>query len=500
MTRFLSSLLFTALLAQAAPKPFAIKVIDEDTGRGVPMVELETVNHIRQLTDSHGYIAFHEPGLMDRDVFFHVRSHGYEFRKDGFGFRGVRLKTTSGGEKTIRVKRLNVAERLYRITGAGIYRDSVLLGKPVPVKAPVLNGAVLGQDSVNAIPYRKRIHWFWGDSNRPGYPLGNFHTSGATSLLPKDGGLNPDDGINLTYFVDERGFSRKIAPLAGKGVVWIFGLVVVEDTLVGHYTRMKNLGTMLEHGLVRFNDERNEFEKLKEFDLANRWATLKAHPVRHRAEGRDWFFIPQPLPNLRVAADLKSIQDQDAYEGFTCLVPGTEFAGKDSKIDRDNNGNVIYAWKHGTQPTGPREEGQLIRHGLLAEREARFLPQDVESEKTITIHFSTVRWNEFRRRWIMIGTQAGGDSYLGEVWYGEAKHPTGPWQKVRKIVTHEKYSFYNPCHHAFFDQENGRLIYFEGTYTSMFSGAKSKTPRYDYNQIMYRLDLADPRLQAVHSE
>ena len=476
---------------------FTIKVVDRETGRGVPMVELKTVNHIRHYTDSNGYIAFHEPGLMGSNVFFHVRSHGYEFRKDGFGFRGVRLTTTPGENKTIQIKRVNVAERLYRITGAGIYRDSVLLKEAVPLKSPLLNGSVLGQDSVNAIPFKGRVRWFWGDSNRPGYPLGNFHTSGATSLLPKDGGLDPSAGVDLTYIVDERGFSRKMAPLPGKGVVWIFGLVVVDDSIVGHFTRMKNLGTMLEHGLVRFNEERNEFEKLKTFDLNNRWATLKAHPVRHHEHGRDWFVIPQPLPNLRVPADVDSIQDQQAYEGFTCLETGAKFAGKDSNIDRDSEGKVVYTWKRGTQPTGQAEERQLIRSGLLQEDEARFQPKDVETGKTIAIHFSTVRWNKFRKRWIMIGTQAGGDSYLGEVWYGEAKHPTGPWRKVRKIVTHNQYSFYNPCHHTFFDQEDGRLIYFEGTYTSMFSAAKTKTPRYDYNQIMYRLDLDDPRLETA---
>ena len=37
-------------------------------------------------------------------------------------------------------------------------------------------------------------------------------------------------------------------------------------------------------------------------------------------------------------------------------------------------------------------------------------------------------------------------------------------------------------------------MYFEGTYAETFSGAPSKTPRYDYNQVMYRLDLSDPRL------
>jgi len=53
---------------------------------------------------------------------------------------------------------------------------------------------------------------------------------------------------------------------------------------------------------------------------------------------------------------------------------------------------------------------------------------------------------------------------------------------------------YNVAHHPFFDQEKGRLIYFEGTYTREFSDAPAATPRYNYNQLMYRLDLSDPRL------
>lgn len=47
-------------------------------------------------------------------------------------------------------------------------------------------------------------------------------------------------------------------------------------------------------------------------------------------------------------------------------------------------------------------------------------------------------------------------------------------------------------------KENGRFLYFEGTYTKMFSGVKVATPRYDYNQIMYGLDLADQRLQSAN--
>ena len=114
--------------------------------------------------------------------------------------------------------------------------------------------------------------------------------------------------------------------------------------------------------------------------------------------------------------------------------------------------------------------------------------------KTVLAHGGSVAWNEYRRRWIMIAVEMMGSSFLGEVWYAEADTPLGPWVYARKIVTHDDYSFYNPKHHPMFDQEGGRVIYFEGTYTTTFSGNKDPTPRYDYNQVMYQLDLSDERL------
>ena len=116
----------------------------------------------------------------------------------------------------------------------------------------------------------------------------------------------------------------------------------------------------------------------------------------------------------------------------------------------------------------------------------------------MTIHGGSVFWNAYRKKWILIGVQYGNKatpSLLGEVWYAEADAVAGPWRKAIKVASHPKYSFYNPRQHAFFDEDGGRFIYFEGTYTHTFSASEHKTPRYDYNQIMYRLDLSDPRLQ-----
>src|SRR5262245_66313078 len=128
----LTPLFLAALLAAEPEKPFVINVVDAQTGRGVPLIELRTVNGIRLVTDSNGIVAFHEPGLMNETVFFHVSSHGYEFPKDGFSFRGKQLKVAPGGPVPIKVNRVNIAERLYRVTGAGIYRDTAVVGLKAP--------------------------------------------------------------------------------------------------------------------------------------------------------------------------------------------------------------------------------------------------------------------------------------------------------------------------------------------------------------------------------
>src|SRR5689334_16229590 len=91
---------------------FGIEVVDEQTSRGVPMVELLTTSGIRLYTDSNGFTAFYEPGLMNQKVWFAVSSHGYEFAADGFGLRGVSLLTKPGTIHRLKIKRLNIAERL----------------------------------------------------------------------------------------------------------------------------------------------------------------------------------------------------------------------------------------------------------------------------------------------------------------------------------------------------------------------------------------------------
>jgi len=508
----LAAILATAviLLAAAGPRAagrgpedyFVIEVVDAATGRGVPLVELRTVNEICYVTDSAGLVAFYEPGLMDREVFFFVSSHGYEFPKDGFGFRGTRLRTTPGETARIKVRRVNIAERLYRITGQGIYRDTVLAGRQPPTREPVLAGGVLGQDSAFAVPYRGRLYWFWGDTSRASYPLGQFATSGATSRLPGRGGLDPSVGIDLEYFVDANGFSRKMAPLPEPGMVWLDGFVTVPDgsgreRLVAHYARMKSLGERLEHGLMVYNDEKELFERALRLDDAVR-RHPQGQPTRVTVDGQAYWYFAHPYPHLRVKAQWDALFDPSAYETFTCLAVGSAGEGDAAAVDRDAAGRLVWGWKRGAAPLDLARQGELVKAGRIRKDERWIDLRDADTGKPVVAHRGSVRWNAYRKRWIMILCEQWGASALGEIWYAEADAPEGPWHRARKIVTHDAYSFYNPVHHAFFDAEGGRVIYFEGTYTRAFSAAKRPTPRYDYNQIMYRLDLSDPRLKPAH--
>ena len=231
---------------------FGIQVVDAETGRGVPLVELRTVNHASYWTDSAGWAVVNEPDLAGSEVFFHVGGPGYEHPADGFGYRGVRLRVEPGRTATVKVRRTNIAERLYRITGQGIYRDSLLLGRPTPASALKRRGGVMGQDSVQAVPYRGRLFWLWGDTNLPDYPLGNFQTTAAFAPLPGDGGYSPQEEIPLEYLLDEKRPDRvrAMCPWNEPGMIWLFGLLTIDDpqgreTLVAHYSRQKSLAELL---------------------------------------------------------------------------------------------------------------------------------------------------------------------------------------------------------------------------------------------------------------
>ncbi|MGF1579559.1 MAG: hypothetical protein ACFCD0_09365 [Gemmataceae bacterium] len=478
-----------------------IQVVDAATGEGVPLVELETVNGLKFVTDNAGRVAFHEPGLMGKTVFFFVRSHGYEIPKDGFGMAGVRIIPTVGKPAKIKIKRQMLAERLCRLTGEGLYRDTLLLGYERPIPKSKNPGRVAGQDSVQAIVSRNKVYWFWGDTNRMEYPLGLFRVAGATTSVPdpKEAQSDPAHGISFDYFTNKKtGFVRAMMPYPErpKGVVWVESIFVVRDDkgrkrLLGHYSRRQSLAKEYEQGIAIFNDDTAIFESAKRLPLEEGWRRPSGHPIVYREKGVEWLLFGSPHPNVRVRATLADVLDPTKYEAFMC--------GKATEPDLDKEGKPLWRWQKKWPPTDSQTESRWIKAGKLKPEYARFCLTDASKPGTrVVLHRGSIRWNSYRKRWVLVAGQIGGKrSFLGEVWYAEAKHPTGPFSKAVQIVTHDKQTFYNVCHHGFYDRDEGRTIHFEGTYTNMFSGNPIKTPRYNYNQILYRLDLGAKPLKAA---
>jgi hypothetical protein len=260
--------------------------------------------------------------------------------------------------------------------------------------------------------------------------------------------------------------------------------------------------TVYRRGLAEWDAAEQRFRHVADIPLD---APLypRGHPFLHEEDGQEYVYFADPYPLVRVRATPEAFLDLSQYEGFTCLSPegavadGPESA--DANIDRDAAGRPRFAWRRGAPPLDPAEQARLIEGGRLAADEAWLRLRDRETGAAVSAHRGSVYWNEFRQRFLMIAVEQkqapqSGTSALGEVWLAEADAPQGPWTEAVKIVTHDRYSFYNPKQHPQFDQNGGRTIYFEGTYTTTFSGNSRATPRYDYNQIMYRVDLADPRL------
>lgn len=400
---------------------FVIRVVDEETGRGVPLVELRFPNEVKYWTDSAGVAAIDELSFIERDVFIAIRSHGYEYSDATPLGRGVNARIETGEVLELRVHRTMIAERLYRLTGEGIYRDSEMAGLPVAMEEPMTSALVLGQDTVSAAVYKGVIFWIWGDTIGPSY--WNFSVTAATSDLNDD----PDAAVNYNYFTDPRGHVKRMLPLPSEGLVWIEGLIPMIDPngverLIATYTRQDGLKFPDECGLALLDDRRREFRPWVQ--LPCRDQHVSSHPFQHDGY---WYLYPW----LRVPDDWNATQDPSQWEVRDVQLPS-----------------------NGARP-------------------------------------SCVVWNDYRKRWIMLMEDAG------DVFYSEAKQPEGPYSEPVKIIHHDRYNFYNVVTHHFFNKEGGRIIYLEGTYTDSFSGATEKTPRYNYNQVMYHLRLDNPRLQAA---
>jgi hypothetical protein len=325
--------------------------------------------------------------------------------------------------------------------------------------------------------------------------------TGATSDAPEK--IDPSVGFDLHYFTGKDGFVRAMAPLEGEGVVWLYGIVVLKDEsgterMLAYYERRRGLEATLENGFVIYNDKTETFEKLKTTALDPAFHPT-GYPSRVSVDGVDYIYFTAPYPVLRVKANYNSYLDLTTYEAYTCLKPGTRYNKDKPQLDRDADGKLLWSWKTNTQPLNPHDQEALVAAGKMKREESPHRLADSDSGKPILLNNCSCFWNDYRKKYIMIACEEHGATGLGEIWFAESGKPEGPWTTAKKIITHankkdDAHDFYNPTQHPFFDREGGRVIYLEGSYVNTFSGNPHPTPYYEYNQIMYRLDLSDPRL------
>lgn len=453
LARLVLMAVLTLAHAAIGAVPCRIEVVDKQNGWPVPLVQLRTTHNVLFVTDNAGVIALDAPELMGRDVWFDIIGHGYEVKKDGFGMRGVRLKPEPGKTLKVEVTRTIVAKRLGRLTGAGLFAESQKLGRDLDWP----ESGVFGSDSVQNAVHRGKMFWAWGDTTLPHYPLGIFDMSSATTAIRPLGSLEPPLRLKFEYFRDAAGKLRGVAKMPGSGPTWVSGYVSLPDKtgrerLCGSYMKIRNHLEVYEWGLCVWDEATEKFDSLRvvwtKTDQSPKAPVVPdGHPVFQKDDGgRTWVYFGNPLPFLRCPATFEAWQDSKTWE---VLTPQASLASA--------------------------ADGKVVKP-----------------------HSGSIAWNDFRGRWVTVFMENfGKPSAFGELWYAEAASPTGPWGRAVKVLSHENYTFYNPRLHPEFTATNSPVLLFEGTYTAEFADKPHLTPRYNYNQMLYRLDLDDPALKAA---
>jgi len=431
-------------VAGLAAAPCRLEIVEHGSGWPVPGVELRTVHGARLVSDNAGLIAFDLPELMGRETWAEVRGHGYGVKKDGFGYAGVRFIPRPDATVRLEVERTQVARRLGRLTGAGLFAESQKLGESLDWT----ESGVLGCDSVVTARFEGKQFWFWGDTNLARYPLGIFNVSAATTA-GFDPPARPPLKVRFDYFRDAAGAPRGVADVPGDGPTWVWGAATLPDAqgrehLVAAAVKVRGDMEAYRWDLVEWDVAAAKFRPLLTFwrkspDQPKPAKVPDGHALKWTDEaGKIWLLFGNPFPTLRCPATYEAWKDPATWESLT----------PDRAV---------------TTPEGKRVEA----------------------------HGGDLAWHPWSRRWLLLFTQKGGAaSYLGEIWLASAPSPTGPWTDARQVATHDQYTFYNPVLHAEAFRADSPLVRFEGTYVTTFSGNRQPTPRWDYNQVLYQVDLS----------
>jgi hypothetical protein len=212
------------------------------------------------------------------------------------------------------------------------------------------------------------------------------------------------------------------------------------------------------NALAELNPTTSVFDFVSDFEAA---ATLPAgKSVVVASASGSYAYWDNPV---RFPATVDGVTNTDLYEVFTAYGAS---ASTTPTLAQNADGTLNYAWLKG---------GKAVTHDEI---EAAHVALDQELDGHLTdvvtgahvqvangssnsAFSSSQMWNDYRKRFSAIIQEEYGQTFLGESWYAEADTPLGP---------------------------------FDATYTKTYSSAPVATPRCDYNEMMYRIDLDDAEM------
>ena len=451
-------------------------------------------------------------GRQGLRVYFGISSDGYEVHANGFGMRGTQVTLTAGGNATVAMTRTQLAERLYRLTGFGVYFDSALLGLPAPSAHPLLNAGVLGQDSILLVQFAKQLHWFWGDTKRMAFPLGNFETTGATSCdpaFPSDdsGGAcaGAQKRVDLTYFSQPEPstgdvFVRGMAPFEPHNLpTWIGSVAVVPDSgptavdgvaMTCLWTKPDHSMSTTRQGAALWDPRAANFSEAgADWPLDGGAAKVTAgccgQAVTNSAQtkarggapttvvsmdGADYVVFGGqtrgvwPLSVTRVAANLAGLADHTQYENWTPVLPllNSSAPPADWKVERDEQGTVVWAWRRGAPPLTQAAEQALVASGELKPAEQRTVVHDQDGAPLV-LSGGSVHWNAHRGKYIaIVGARPGHAPPWRDARADANIEGAGPWAQASREFPVGAHAAAGTKPHATKPSFDGEIYYAEG--------------------------------------
>ena len=197
----------------------------------------------------------------------------------------------------------------------------------------------------------------------PDYPLGNFHAPRRQPRRPGKGGLEPEAGVDLSYFVDRTVSPGRPATMPGDGPTWLSGLVVSSDRQEkSGCSRLcqgsQQLGALRARASRISFPSRRRFQKRAVFPVAWR-LTRRAYPEdipssiairQHRLR-----LLLQSLPaGSRAHRSRVRLPIPSHRRHSPALKPGTRF--NEQQVDRGPMEELRYSWKKPTQLVSQEEQ------------------------------------------------------------------------------------------------------------------------------------------------